>query len=175
MTNDEEQTPPEESPGSEGEEQGPPKEPGEGERALDVSVPHEVAQRESLSPGASVTEQTFSYQSGPLPPGSEVIRYGQADPTLPDRIMKMAEAQQRMAERQQQHDHHGVDRVLAHTHRIENRGQWFAFFLATCSVAVGLYFLFTGVAIDRTTLVLGPGFVWLLVSLCLALIRARRD
>ena len=122
-----------------------------------------------------MTEQRFRYQSGPLPPGEELVHYGKADPSLPDRIMKTVESQQAMAERQQRHDHDSVVREQGHVHRMERRGQVFAMVLATGSLVCGFYFLLTGVAIDRTTLMLSPGFLWLLVSLLHAVFRGRES
>lgn len=144
------------------------------EEALEEAAP--VAP-EALAPDIAEAEEIVAYLEslhlGPLPSANEMRGYEQALPGLANRIMEMAEAQQRMAERQQRQDNSVRTRVIEHNQRLETRGQLCGFAMAVYFVVAGTYFLASDAALSQTTLVLSPGVVWLLASLVHSLIRGR--
>ena len=123
------------------------------------------------------TEELVGYleslHSGPLPSAKEMRGYEQALPGLANRIMKMAEAQQRMAERQQRQEHDAMNRVIEHNQRLDTRGQLCGFVMAIYFVLAGTYFLASDAALGQTTLVFSPGVVWFLALLIHSLIRSK--
>ena len=144
------------------------------EEALEEAAP--VAP-DTPAPDGLEAEEIVAYLEslhlGPLPSANEMLGYEQALPGLANRIMEMAEAQQRMAERQQCQDNGVRTRVIEHNQRLETRGQLCGFAMAVYFVVAGTYFLASDAALSQTTLVLSPGVIWFLASLIHSLIRGR--
>lgn len=69
-----------------------------------------------------------TYQ-GPLPPAGELVAYNNAVPDAAERILQMAEAEQK-------HRHKNEDKIIDESIKLDKRTQWMAFVLALLSFTV---------------------------------------
>ncbi len=82
-----------------------------------------------------------TYQ-GPLPPAGELIAYNDAVPDAAERILKMAEAEQK-------HRHANEDKIIHESIQLDKRTQWMAFGLALLAFTIAggaIYFGYPWVA-----------------------------
>jgi len=93
-------------------------------------------------PTAVVAQQTFS---GPVPPPGLMAEYKTVDPDLPNRILTMAEQEQK-------HAHEMELSALTATVANETRGQIFAFVVSLIIIIGAVYLIGTGKQIAGTIL-----------------------
>lgn len=86
--------------------------------------------------------------SGPLPHPDVLVGYEKIDPTFPERIMKMAEANN---DASIQHEKSLIERSLKN----ERRGQWLAFFLGVLGLIVGVVLSLLGFSSAAIAAIIG--------------------
>lgn len=82
-----------------------------------------------------------TYQ-GPLPPAGELVAYNNAVPDAAERILQMAEAEQK-------HRHRNEDKIIDESIKLDKRTQWMAFVLALLAFTIAggsIYFGYPWVA-----------------------------
>lgn len=125
---------------------GEPEQPSSGLRATERDPESAVADSQRANPEtaqeesglgqeerqliAQITSRSFS---GPLPPPAVLERYDEVLPGSAERILAMAENEQR--------HRHGYDNSLL---SLFTRGQWFAFVLGLAALSAGTYLLSIG-------------------------------
>lgn len=87
---------------------------------------------------------------GPLPPPQAVAQYNDAAPDGGHRVIQMAE-------REQAHRHQIEDRIVAANVAREREGQWMAFAVVLCALALGTYLIVHGQSV--------AGFVAIITAL----------
>ena len=103
------------------------------------------AQRNSQNVTATHQKVAVTAYMGPIPTASEMLRYEEACPGLPDRIMAMAEQQSK--HRQE------VERIaIKASSRNSTLGVIFAFILAVSTLAAGVYCIKIGEKILGTSI-----------------------
>ena len=86
--------------------------------------------------------------SGPLPHPDVLVGYEKIDPTFPERIMKMAEANN---DASIQHEKSLIEGSLKN----ERRGQWLAFFLGVLGLIVGVVLSLLGFSSAAIAAIIG--------------------
>lgn len=84
--------------------------------------------------------------AGPLPPPQVLKGYDEVQPGLANRIVEMAEANQK--------HRHGLEAiVIPASARAEARGQWFGFILALVILAIAAFFIANGLSVVGLSLI----------------------
>lgn len=99
--------------------------------------------------------------SGPIPPADELAKYGQIIPNGPDRIVTMAEDQQK-------HRHKQEDRVIRGNVRSQTLGTIFGFIFGMTGMILGYLLVSNGKDASGLTALIGS-----MVALIVAFIRGR--
>lgn len=90
--------------------------------------------------------------SGPLPPPNDLAKFGQVDPTFPERIMRLAESE---AEHRRQLEAQTIKSDIETRQRMQDertRGQKYGLTIAMTFLGVGAWLAYLGHTVVATTL-----------------------